>query len=111
MTPEQKAYFEYGLHLGIMEAARKVTSDVFKERQYKPSLHSLHELRHTMRRDLGIKAAWNARALTRRECKDCVYCLATPQTDRRRYCPKSGNYIFAESRCINCSHFERKEGK
>lgn len=103
MTPNDKAYFEYGRAFNRMNISRR---EILRRSKVYLTVESclldIHEI--------NVKSEWDKRALCRRECKDCIHCVAKAGTDARRMCPKLHDYVFAESRCINCRHFEPKKG-
>lgn len=81
MTPEQKAFFEYGKARGILAGVRNefVVSDVVFGISRQESITSFRK-NHPLRRRL-VKDAWQKRAicrawavpLIRRDCYNCAY--------------------------------------
>ena len=80
LTPEQKAFFEYGKARGILAGVRKefVVSDVvfgISKQESITSFRKNHPLRHRL-----VKDAWQKRAACRawvplihRDCHNCAY--------------------------------------
>ena len=74
LTPEQKAFFEYGKARGILAGVRNefVVSDVVFGISRQESITSFRK-NHPLRRRL-VKDAWQKRAICR-ACRRCETCL------------------------------------
>lgn len=110
MTPEQKAFRDYGIALGELKRLRKEL--IFNLAHYldiKKNGAILIFRKCLGERAVLIKDAWQKRAACRRTCMTCNHF-----GDRNiscRKCKASGEWVYPSTRAY-CHYFEpRKEGE
>lgn len=110
MTPEQKAFYEYGKARGILAGVRKefVVSDVVFGISKQESITSFRK-NHPLRRRL-VKDAWQKRAVCRRVCGQCAHFSPDEWGPRKDGCLKCYCWTKGTRCAAGCQDFEfRKE--
>lgn len=114
MTPEQKAFYEYG---GTWESACLLHRAIrlkIKGGTWPTVLKVLHKYRDE-RTSLGeiIRDAWQKRAACRRTCAECeTYRNELKDSYGTIWCDYIHNYTRGKNKCVGCPFFEpRKEGE
>lgn len=109
MTPEQKAFYEYGRARGWLKAHRskKYFVDVPDM-----GLYAWHLERDMHGLDRLIRDAWQKRAVCRIKCGQCVHFSADEWGPRRDGCLKRCCGVKSARCAVGCRYWEpRKEGE
>lgn len=111
MTPEQKAFRDYGMALGELKRLRKeVIYNLAHYRGIKKNGAILIFRKCLCERDVLIKEAWQKRAVCRRTCGQCIHFSPNEWDVGKDGCLKRGWGVKTNRCAIGCQYWEpRKE--
>lgn len=109
LTPEQKAFYEYGKARGILKERKDLMISMegeFDAAIYYPEYRELYHIKE------AIRDAWQKRAACRIKCGQCVHFSADEWGPRRDGCLKRYCGVKSNRRAVGCRYWEpRKEGE
>lgn len=109
MTPEQKAFYEYGKARGILKERKE--GMISAEGEY-DAVVFYHEYRGSYHIEEAIRDAWQKRAASRMTCAECeTYRNELKDSYGTIWCDYINAYTRGKNKCVGCPFFQpRKEG-